>query len=400
MEGNKENTSTLSVKYDLTDLPQLMAVYYKRLFPYQLYYKWLSYGNVSKNYFANREFSFTLKDDIYVRYLSFSDKNEMQKEIQKRSPYKIDLGAVYSFRPKDRNMIKNSSFQPEEKELVFDIDMTDYDEIRSCCSGAEICSKCWPFMTVAMKILDAALREDFGFHHLLWVYSGRRGIHCWVCDAAARKLSQSARSAIAEYLTIIKGGEGHVKRVHFKNQAYLHPSIQRALKTIESYFEDLLLKKQNILESEESSNKVLALIPDKNILKDQIRFYFFSLSEEWNNSGLSSLQKWSLLKQKIEKDIVSTKNSVLTHCVAEIQLQYTYPRLDINVSKGINHLLKSPFCIHPKTGRVCVPIPATDIDNFDPFSVPNICHLCSELDDSDSNIEKNSEEGDTNSASC
>ncbi len=29
-------------------------------------------------------------------------------------------------------------------------------------------------MVMAIKVLDVGLREDFGFKHLLWIYSGRQ----------------------------------------------------------------------------------------------------------------------------------------------------------------------------------------------------------------------------------
>jgi DNA primase small subunit len=43
-------------------------------------------------------------------------------------------------------------------------------------------------------------------------------------------------------------------------------------------------------------------------------------------------------------------------------------------------LLKAPFCVHPKTGRICVPVDPEQIDEFDPELVPTVGQLLRELD--------------------
>ncbi|XP_063320456.1 DNA primase small subunit [Pelmatolapia mariae] len=355
-----------SSDYDPASLPDLLPLYYRRLFPFSQYYRWLSYGGVQKNYFQNREFSFTLKDDIYVRYQSFSTQNELEKEMQKMNPYKIDVGAVYSHRPSQHNTVKSGTFQALEKELVFDIDMTDYDDVRSCCSAADICSKCWTLMTIAIRILDRALQDDFGFQHRLWVYSGRRGVHCWVCDEAARKLSVAARSAVTEYLSLVKGGDETVKKVVLTEP--IHPFISNSLEVVEEYFSRYALRDQDLMGSKVSVEKVLALVPE------DARSY---LQQEFEKEKKPE-KRWKLIEAEAMRKQSTAKKG--QYFEKEIMLQYCYPRLDANVSKGVNHLLKSPFSVHPKTGRISVPINVSELDKFDPFSVPTISLICEELD--------------------
>lgn len=187
-------------------------------------------------------------------------------------------------------------------------------------------------MTVAVKVIDRALRDDFGFQHILWVYSGRRGVHCWVCDVEARKLSQEARSAIVEYLTLVSGGEHQKKKVNLKRP--YHPLISNSLEIVEKYFPDLV-KEQDYLSTPERWSKMLALLPG------DMRS---SLEKEFTEYSQDSLHRWGRIQTECNKK----KNMDTDH--SDIMIQFAYPRLDINVSKGLNHLLKSPFCVHPKTG--------------------------------------------------
>jgi predicted DNA primase small subunit len=115
-------------------------------------------------------------------------------------------------------------FKPLSKELVFDIDLTDYDPIRTCCTGAKICNRCWQWIPMAIKVIETALREDFGFKHILWVYSGRRGAHCWVSDKKAREMGDERRKAIAGYLELLRGGDKGGKKISIRRP--LHPHIE------------------------------------------------------------------------------------------------------------------------------------------------------------------------------
>ncbi|UJR34281.1 hypothetical protein I4U23_021685 [Adineta vaga] len=236
--------------------PWNLAIYYRRIFPSHLYCKWLAYGEPAAcPKFSQREFTFTLENDVYRRYLSFTNHIEFEKELIKMCPEKIDIGAVYSAKPKDHKMLSAAQFYPIERELVFDIDMTDYDDVRFCCRGADICSKCWTLMRFAMQILDRVLHEDFGFEHRLWIYSGRRGVHCWVCDETARELQSSIRQAIVEHLSVISGGKDSSKRVTLYTP--LHPSLQKAREIILTEFDGYACLEQDFLGDDQRIERFL-----------------------------------------------------------------------------------------------------------------------------------------------
>uniref|UniRef100_A0A7S4QK67 DNA primase n=2 Tax=Ditylum brightwellii TaxID=49249 RepID=A0A7S4QK67_9STRA len=388
--------------------PELLSMYYSRLFPYHLLHSWLSYNpsNLNKSItnplFSHREFSFTIErvpgEEIYLRYQSFPSEIELSNAIRKRRPVKIDIGAIFSHPPKDSKTIASSSFTPSQRELVFDVDLTDYDPVRGCgCQGATICRTCWTYMTMAVKVMDVGLKEDFGFKHVAWFYSGRRGVHAWVCDGMARGLTDEGRSAVATYFEIPMASD--------KNKSAglahpLHPMLRRSYGILEPMFIQHVLPAagHGLLATEEQWTKLLSTLPPAaSSVADW-------LLKKWNGDDCDSTpeEKWIELKRRLlqfrqneseskhrnKKKLSSSDSIRIEQWPIETVFKYSYPRLDINVSKMRNHLLKSPFCVHPKTGRVCIPINVSQVEQFDPFDVPTLPMLMKELDEYDGEEEE------------
>ncbi|EIM90275.1 prim-pol domain-containing protein [Stereum hirsutum FP-91666 SS1] len=358
--------------------PEVMNAFYRRLYPFKSVFKWLNHEHTPTRQWTNREIAYSLQNDVYLRYQSFANADEFKKQTCTLNPTRFEIGPVYSARPKDKKVMRNTALTPLLRELVFDIDMTDYDSIRTCCTGASICKRCWGFISAAVIVIDSSIREHFGYQHLLWVYSGRRGIHLWVSDREAMELTDEQRRAVVGWMTVVAGGKEMAKKVNVRinggkgTEPSLPPAVKDALGILVGRFTDLILADQDCFQERARWEELLKLIPDKSIVR--------SLQDKWDDDeDRTSEEKWDNLKREIQKYKKSERGPMMA-ALEDIVLQYTYPRIDAEVSKHRNHLLKAPFCVHPKTGRICVPIDPELVDEFDPDTVPTVGQLLQELD--------------------
>jgi DNA primase small subunit len=402
----------------------LLNFYYVNYFPFKQLTRWLSYGNDAESralgnipdFLYRREFTLTLINDTYVRYQCYKNAQEFADAVVSRHPERIEIGPVYTHPPTLSKTIDKSIFKPVERELIFDLDLNDYDDIRTCCTGANICKRCWSFMSVAISMLDQVLREDFGFKHILFVYSGRRGVHCHVADEQARQLTNEERSAVIEYVNAISADSSgsttgdsktNINRVMNSLTLPLHPAFARAFAILENEFSQNVIREsgQGLLCKKENWDKILDMLPklpDDFQIDDRKWNLRETIQSAWETPGHSPMKRWNILKSTISallertggKPSEGTKKSdskadpkvklpmpmrkTLEKLIPAIVFTYIYPRLDVNVSKHRNHLLKSPFCIHPKTGKVCVPIDVNSLKDFDPVTVPTCSQLMSQ----------------------
>jgi DNA primase small subunit len=239
-----------------------------------------------------------------------------------------------------------------------------------------------------MVVISEILSEDFDFTNLLWVFSGRRGIHAWVCDEGAREMNNEMRSAVVQYCNIGVGNEN----TQLKLQYPLHPRLRKVYKYLLTKFEEVAIMDHDILTIEKHRERFVEFLPPD---------HRSMMKTKWHNmKGSSGMELWECFKEtyatlkegnKVKKEDLTLENLVMT---------YLYPRIDANVSTGINHLLKSPWCIHPKTGKICVPIDPRRPDDFKCDDVPTLTMVINELGEIGKDAETLKEDGDSVTTPC
>ncbi|KAI5181327.1 DNA primase small subunit [Nematocida sp. AWRm80] len=271
--------------------------YYQEIFPAEEIFLWLRYTKT-------REFAFTFcGTDGFARYITFNSQKEMRDRLLKDTPKKIDAGAVYLHKPATMT-VENMAMI---KELVFDIDLTDYT--RDCCSkdSKDICNQCFPLIKCAVEVLDYLLRTDFGYKKILFVFSGGRGVHCWVSDPSALTLTCRDRSNVSDYITRIPNAKDKDPKLTSILNKYYNPGHQN---------ENASNTQENTTQTED---------------------------------------KYNLSAKEIDQ-----------------MYERLFPKLDSGVTKQTKHLLKLPFCVHPNTNRICIPLDPLELDTLRLEDIPTL----------------------------
>lgn len=79
-------------------IANVMLAYYQRLFPFKKLFLWLNQDHTPTRHWTHREFAFTLQNDAYLRYNSFSNAEDLKKEVLRLNPSRFEIGPVYSAR--------------------------------------------------------------------------------------------------------------------------------------------------------------------------------------------------------------------------------------------------------------------------------------------------------------
>jgi DNA primase small subunit len=319
-------------------LRKALRDYYSTYFNLDVLAKVIDFSN-----FSVREFGFVSLTGKFFRNISFEDPRALQDFLIDRTPIHAYIGAFFNEPPSRETPIHTLEWKGHE--LVFDIDLDEYDAVRKyvCdCQGADqVCIRCWQLINLAIFIIDETLRFDFGMENIIWLFSGRRGIHGWVTDKIGFSLNQVQRKSIIDYLSILHG-EDETARIQDRSK-FPNDFRRRIERRVFKYFLQNIRRK-DLIELGFSSTAATNLMKQLELQDGQI------------DENLA--KSFNLRLAKINK-----YDEILRRWV---------PRIDHKVTIDLRRLIRLPHSIHGKTGHVARIIESDEIFEFNPENEPSI----------------------------
>ena len=300
--------------------------YYKHMFPAEHVYDWLDLSTVSSLYSPlRREFGIATFDGYFNRHLTFSNASKFRKFLAERAPHSVHLGGVYE---KDIRLSNNAHNHVLAKEFCIDIDIDDYDLYRTCgCAKKTFCYLCWNYMTIAAKCINIVLDLSLAFKNYQWVFSGGRGLHCWIRDPTALRMSYNNKLYLSKFIARPKKHTGT-------------PYNQMYSQVIKPMFTSFCLESLDIFTSPFARQLVCEYLPAEHV-------------PEFREMALSSSEYFERLEEVLHSAYSKLEFKKLKR---QILFKFLYPKIDYNVSANPEHLLRCPFTVHGKSGYIAMPI--------------------------------------------
>ena len=352
--------------------------YYKHMFPASHVFKLFSRTWQDKKYSPEcREYGTETIDGIFRRWKCCSNEDDLRTLVSAAEIGKLNIGAVFKQQIWMRwKLPSNQSMIPLQREFVIDIDLDDYS------SGAVSIDKndlqqndrMWPLVAIGILICKDILKEAFGFSQFLVVYSGRRGAHLWVLDQRACELTDEARAAIIKFITPSdKMSESGRKYFSWLLQ---HPNfgsgpnpLEASEIGMETVFQRFVYKFfVNYAIKPLGEKNGLGLLDSRFDREHFIKMADLKFSDQDVGhilncaSGVAAFDKMQYLISLQPEAL--RKWTIVRMC--ETICTMVWPRPDVAVSTHMNHTLKAPYSVHPKTGRISIPVFNTDLIDFDP----------------------------------
>ena len=291
-------------------------------------------------------------DKLYKRYVRATSADDLRRQISSFTGVRaFHFGAFYDHGV-NRELIRAGESRAERRVLSFDIDLTDKEFLTTTNAdgsvSAELCDKAYPVSAMSAYILRVLLNEAFGFHRVLVVYSGRRGVHVHVFDDAAMAMNDEQRASVLSYVD----GEMHENKLHVRPEVRSVMVVHNLRNEVYRCFEGLVTKLGILdLYSDRAAfvNRLDLLRHEEH---ERIGPVLNTLAEDVLEPD-TGLRAWLLIQDKLK--------SVGCEWVVErldcVVLTYVWPRLDEAVTKDTKHLTKVPFSVHASSGRVAGAMP-------------------------------------------